>query len=56
MLRDHEGAPRSVCAHPIEDDASHGPTVASMIWELEERLMHVCAGRPCEQPYSSVRL
>ena len=37
-------------------DASHGPTVASMIWELEERLMHVCAGRPCEQPYSSVRL
>jgi len=56
VLRDHEGAPRSVCAHPIEDDASHGPTVASMIWELEERLMHVCAGRPCEQPYSSVRL
>jgi len=42
--------------HPIDGDASHGPTVASMIWELEERLMHVCAGRPCEQPYSTVRL
>jgi isopenicillin-N N-acyltransferase-like protein len=53
VLRDHDGAPRSVCSHPIDGDASHGPTVASMIWELEERRMHVCAGRPCEQPYQT---
>jgi isopenicillin-N N-acyltransferase like protein len=54
VLTDHDGRPRSVCSHPIEGDASHGPTTASMIWELEERRMHVCAGRPCENPYTTV--
>ncbi|MDX6593732.1 MAG: isopenicillin-N N-acyltransferase like protein [Gaiellales bacterium] len=54
VLRDHDGVPRSVCSHPVPGDASHGPTTASMIWELEERRMQVCAGRPCEHPYTTV--
>jgi isopenicillin-N N-acyltransferase-like protein len=56
VLRDHDGSPRSVCSHPISDDPSHGPTTASMIWELEERRMHVCAGRPCENRYTVIAL
>lgn len=56
VLRDHVNAPTSICAHPIPDDPEHGPTTGSVIIELEERRMHVCAGRPCENPYQTVAL
>jgi isopenicillin-N N-acyltransferase-like protein len=56
VLRDHDGIPRSVCSHPIPGDAGHGPTTASMIWELEERRVHVCAGRPCENAYTTIEM
>ena len=55
-LSDHANAPTSICAHPIADDPAHGPTTGSVIIELEERRMHVCAGRPCENPYRVVSL
>ncbi len=56
VLSDHANAPTSICAHPIADDPAHGPTTGSVIIELEERRMHVCAGRPCENPYRVVSL
>ena len=54
VLRDHAGAPTSICAHPVADDPEHGPTTGSVIVELEERRLHVCAGRPCENAYRVV--
>jgi len=56
VLSDHANAPTSICAHPVPDDPDHGPTTGSVIIELEERRMHVCAGRPCENPYRVVSL
>jgi len=56
VLRDHANAPTSICAHPVPDDPEDGPTTGSVIIELEERRMHVCAGRPCENSYRVVSL
>ena len=56
VLRDHAKAPTSICSHPVADDPDHGPTTGSLMFELEERRMHVCAGRPCESPYRVVSL
>ena len=56
VLSDHANAPTSICAHPVADDPEHGPTTGSVIIEVEERRMHVCAGRPCENPYRVVEL
>ena len=56
VLRDHANAPDSICGHPVPDDPEDGPTTGSVIIELEERRMHVCAGRPCENPYQVVSL
>lgn len=55
-LRDHANRPTSICAHPVAGDPEHGPTTGSVIVELEERRMHVCAGRPCENPYRVLSL
>jgi hypothetical protein len=53
VLSDHENAPDCICAHPQPGIAisDRGATTASMIWELEERRLHVCAGAPCEGGY-----
>ena len=56
ILRDHDNAPTSVCCHGGEGADAPSPTTASMVWELEERRMHVCAGPPCENPYRVVSL
>ncbi len=56
VLRDHDNAPTSVCCHGGEGADAPSPTTASMVWELEERRMHVCAGPPCENPYRVVVL
>ena len=56
VLRDHACAPTSICAHPVPDDPNDGPTTGSVVIELEERRMHVCAGRPCENAYRVVAL
>ncbi len=56
VLRDHENAPTCICGHGGEGPDAPSPTTASMIWELEERRMHVCAGPPCGNPYKVVSL
>lgn len=56
VLRDHANAPTSICGHGGEGPDAPSPTTASMVWELEERRMHICAGPPCENPYRVVAL
>ena len=56
VLRDHVDAPTSICGHGGQGPDAPSPTTASMVWELEERRMHVCAGPPCENPYRVVAL
>ena len=50
-LRDHENAPTSICCHTVPGELDPAPTTGSVIWELEERRMHVCAGPPCENDH-----
>jgi isopenicillin-N N-acyltransferase like protein len=53
-LRCHEPGPgRAACGHPDESEplAERGMTVSSMICDLDQRRVHVCAGPPCENPY-----
>lgn len=58
ILRDHGNAPDSICSHPPEpaEPANRGVTTASMIWDVTENRMHVCAGLPCQQPYQLISL
>jgi isopenicillin-N N-acyltransferase-like protein len=54
VLRSHERAPgQAICGHPDESQApaAQGMTVGSMVCDLDERRIHVCAGPPCENPY-----
>ncbi|MFA4964471.1 MAG: C45 family peptidase [Thermoleophilia bacterium] len=56
VLRTHgPGHEAAVCGHPrpAESPAEQGMTVSSMICELDERRIHVCAGPPCENPYQT---
>lgn len=53
-LRCHDPAPeQAICGHPDEGEplAEQGMTVGSMICDLDERRVYVCAGPPCENPY-----
>jgi len=53
-LRCHDPAPeQAICGHPDESEplAEQGMTVGSMICDLDERRVYVCAGPPCENPY-----
>jgi isopenicillin-N N-acyltransferase-like protein len=53
-LRCHDPAPhQAICGHPDEREplAEQGMTVGSMICDLDERRLYVCAGPPCENPY-----
>ena len=54
VLRCHEPGPgQAICGHPDESEplAERGMTVGSMICDLDERRVYVCAGPPCENPY-----
>lgn len=51
LLSDHEGHPGSICRHHEKS-----ATVASLIAEPEDGLLHVSRGPPCENPYVTYRL
>ena len=54
VLRSHEPSPaQEICGHPndAQDAADQVMTVGSMICDLDERRLYVCAGPPCENPY-----
>jgi len=58
ILRDHAGAPGSICNHPDEHSpfGLEGATMASMIWDLTNGTMHVLKGRPCSGRYVTFTL
>jgi isopenicillin-N N-acyltransferase-like protein len=54
VLRSHEPSlDACICGHPEADaaPADQGMTVGSMICDLDELRMYVCAGPPCENEY-----
>jgi len=56
VLRCHEPTPRDcICGHPEPgvSEAEQGMTVGSIICDLDERRLHVCAGPPCEADYQA---
>jgi isopenicillin-N N-acyltransferase-like protein len=56
VLRCHEPGPdMAICGHADESEppADQGMTVGSMICDLDERRIHVCAGTPCENVYQT---
>ncbi len=58
MLRDHTGAPHSLCRH---QDATLAPlmryeTVVSVIMDLDAKEMYVASGTPCTSRYRKVSL
>jgi isopenicillin-N N-acyltransferase like protein len=58
VLRDHENAPLSICAHWNDDDPAidQSVTTASMVWEPAEGVVHAAVGQPCEHEYVTYRL
>ena len=58
-LRCHDPAPgQAICGHPDESEspAEQGMTVSSMVCDLDERRIYVCAGPPCENPYQMYKM
>ena len=57
VLRDHFGAPRAICRAPHEYPGQ-GPTmtIASVVFDLQNRVMHVAPGEPCQSDYQAVHL
>lgn len=57
VLRDEFGAPRAICRYPHEYPG-HEPTmtIASLIFDMGEEVMHVAAGQPTRSEYRPVRL
>ena len=57
-LADHSDRPASVCQHP--DPGTHPAertaTLAGIVMEVDTGTIHVAAGRPCENPWSTVAL
>lgn len=56
-LRDHHGAPRSICRH-ANDDPRHGfwTSVFSVVIEADAGRLHASRGNPCSNPYREYRL
>ncbi|MER6532057.1 C45 family peptidase [Streptomyces sp. NPDC001508] len=52
ILADHAGHPDSLCCHPNPRDAEldRGSTVASVIVEPEDAVLHLALGHPCSTP------
>ena len=55
---DHFSAPNAICRHPDErqPEANRTMTVASVILDLRQRVMHVADGPPCENAYVAFSL
>ena len=57
-LADHLSKPASICRHPdpAQPPESRSMTVASVILDLDRRVMHVANGPPCEHVYEAFAL
>jgi len=56
VLRDHFGWPYSICAHedPDVEEDYRGETLASVIFDLEDRGILITRGPPCRGPYQEL--
>jgi isopenicillin-N N-acyltransferase-like protein len=56
MLRDHVGKGQSLCSHPDETEppSDQWGTVASVVTDLTDGVMHISAGPPCENDYADL--
>lgn len=54
LLADHANYPNSICCHPDAryDTAEQWATVASLVMELDARVLHLASGQPCSVPYA----
>lgn len=57
VLRDHLGDGRSLCSHPDEAEppAEQWGTVASVVTDLTDGVMHISAGPPCQNEYAQLQ-
>jgi isopenicillin-N N-acyltransferase-like protein len=54
LLADHANYPNAICCHPDtrHDAAEQWATVASLVMELDARVLHLASGQPCTVPYA----
>lgn len=54
LLADHANYPNAICCHPDTryDAPEQWATVASLIMELDARVLHLASGQPCTAPYA----
>jgi len=57
ILKDHFGYPNSICAHPNPNHIFdfQEETIASVIFDLEDRTITISRGEPCCNPYKEIR-
>ncbi|HQA47651.1 MAG TPA: C45 family autoproteolytic acyltransferase/hydrolase [Bacillota bacterium] len=56
---DHKNYPEAICRHPADVSlplARRSITVAGIIVDFEQEIMHICAGPPCEGEYIGYKL
>ena len=56
---DHQNYPEAICRHPADVSlplARRSITVAGIIVDFEQDIMHICAGPPCEGEYIGYKL
>jgi isopenicillin-N N-acyltransferase like protein len=57
VLRDHQGRPDSICAHPRPEDGQEAQAILfSMVCDVGERRMWVAPGNPCVTPFEELDL
>lgn len=56
LLADHASYPSGICCHPDVrmDLYDQGATVASVIMDLDDRVMWLADGQPCSHPYREI--
>ena len=57
-LQDHQEHPFSVCRHenPSDPPEQHYITVTAAVMDLQDRLLHLTDGPPCQNPFQTVSL
>ena len=56
---DHDNYPKAICRHPSDIElplTMRGVTVASLIADFDEEVIHICAGPPCEGEFFEYKL
>jgi isopenicillin-N N-acyltransferase-like protein len=52
LLSDHANYPNSICCHPdARTPSEQWATVASLVMELDARVLHLASGQPCTAPF-----